>query len=308
MQHCNQSTQFSPINKDLERNERRTRWVVLLTFITMVVEIIAGYMTGSMALLADGWHMASHAAALTLTLIVYRLARSPKLASQLTFGTGKLMPLGGYTSAIGLALVAILMAWESVERFISPVEINFNEALWVAIIGLIVNIVSALLLGHNHHHDHHDHDHEDHHHDHSHTHDHNHQAAYIHVIADALTSVAAIVALFIGKYQGAVWLDPLMGIAGSILILKWSWGLLKDTTWELLDGHAKKVDVLNLRNELEVDQAQVLDLHVWRIGPNGVSVQVIVETSIARGVDYYKAIVSKRLPDAHIVIEERVKQ
>jgi len=258
--------------------------------------------------------MASHAAALTLTLIVYRLARSPKLASQLTFGTGKLMPLGGYTSAIGLALVAILMAWESVERFISPVEINFNEALWVAIIGLIVNIVSALLLGHNHDHghdhDHHhdDHDHDDHHHDHSHTHDHNHQAAYIHVIADALTSVAAIAALFIGKYQGAVWLDPLMGIAGSVLILKWAWGLLKDTAWELLDGHAKKVDVLNLRQELEIDKAQVLDLHVWRIGPNGVSVQVILETTNARGADFYKEIVSKRLPDAHIVIEERVKQ
>lgn len=263
----------------------------------MVVEIVAGYMTGSMALLADGWHMASHAAALTLTLIIYRLARSPKVASQLTFGTGKLMPLGGYTSAIGLGVIAVFMIWESFERFINPIGISFNEALIVAVVGLIVNIVSALLLTNNS-------DDCDHHH----AHDHNHEAAYIHVIADAVTSIAAILALVIGKYFNQIWLDPVIGIVGAILILRWAYKLLKETAWELLDGHAKRIDFVKLKNELEVQNSQVLDLHVWRIGPNGLAVQVIVEANKILGAEFYKEVILKRLPDAHIVVEERLSK
>tara|TARA_R110000868_G_scaffold72133_8_gene210433 strand:- start:3943 stop:4773 length:831 start_codon:yes stop_codon:yes gene_type:complete len=275
----------------------------------MVVEIIAGYITGSMALLADGWHMASHAAALTLTLIVYKMARSQKLQQHLSFGTGKLMPLGGYTSALGLALVSIFMAWESLERISQPIPINFDEALWVAVIGLVVNIICALLLGHSHDHDddhHHDHDH-DHDHEH-HGEDHNHQGALVHVIADALTSVAAIIALIVGKYQGYVWLDPLMGIIGSVLILKWAYKLLKETAWELLDGHAKKINADDLRSDLEVDHANVVDLHIWRIGPSGVSVQLIITNNTRLGSEHYKAIVHKRIPGAHIVVEERLSE
>lgn len=302
MEHCNQSDHLQHDNAKIRSNEKRTFWVVILTSITMVIEIAAGYITGSMALLADGWHMASHAAALTLTLVIYRLARSPKLQRNLSFGSGKLMPLGGYTSALGLGLVAIFMAWESVARFFAPVGINFDEALGVAIFGLIINIASAFLLGHDHSHDNDDHDHDHHH---SHGEDHNHQGALVHVIADALTSVAAIIALVVGKYQGYIWLDPLMGIVGSILILKWAYKLLKETAWELLDGHAKKIDVDNLRRDLQVEQAEVIDLHVWRIGPSGVSVQVIIKSQQRRGNEYYKEIVRNRIPGAHIVIEER---
>lgn len=292
MKHCNQFDNFSPINKQLQSNERKTFWVVILTAITMVVEIIAGYLTGSMALLADGWHMASHAAALTLTLIIYRLARSTKVADQLTFGTGKLMPLGGYTSAIGLGAIALFMIWESFERFINPIGISFNEALIVAVVGLIVNIVSALLLANHHEHDH--------------THDHNHEAAYIHVIADAVTSIAAILALVIGKYFNQIWLDPVIGVVGAILILRWAYKLLKETAWELLDGHAKRIDFVKLKNELEVQNSQVLDLHVWRIGPKGLAVQLIVENGQALGVEFYKDVIWRRLPNAHIVVEERL--
>lgn len=298
MEHCNQSKTFSPINKQLQSNERKIFWVVILTTITMVVEIVAGYMTGSMALLADGWHMASHAAALTMTLIIYRLARSPKVASQLTFGTGKLMPLGGYTSAIGLGAIALFMIWESFERFINPVGISFDEALIVAVIGLIVNIVSALLLV-----NHHDHEH-----GHDHTHDHNHEAAYIHVLADALTSIAAILALVIGKYFNQIWLDPVIGIVGAILILRWAYKLLKETAWELLDGHAKRIDFVKLKSDLEVQNSQVLDLHIWRIGPSGLAVQVIVETNKILGAEFYKEVILKKLPDAHIVVEERLSK
>jgi len=302
MEHCNQSDHLQHDNAKIRSNEKRTFWVVILTAITMVVEIVAGYITGSMALLADGWHMASHAAALTLTLVIYKLARSKKIQQHLSFGTGKLMPLGGYTSAIGLGLVAIFMAYESIERFAKPIAISFDEALWVAVIGLVVNIASALLLGHSHEHDDHDHEHDHHHHG----HDHNHQGALIHVIADALTSVAAIIALIVGKYQGYIWLDPLMGIVGSLLILKWAYKLLKETSWELLDGHAKEINSDDLKNALEADRANVIDLHIWRIGPSGVSVQLIITNETALGSEHYKTIINQKIPGAHVVVEERL--
>ncbi len=304
MENCKHNEHLSFNSKQLASNEKKTFWVVILTFVTMVVEIAAGYLTGSMALLADGWHMASHAAALTLTLIVYKMARSKALQKKLSFGTGKLLPLGGYTSALGLGVVAIFMAWESIERFLSPVKINFNEAIIVAIVGLIVNVLSVYLLQSKSH-DHSDHDH---HHDHSHSHghDHNHQSALIHVMADALTSIAAIIALIVGKYQGYVWLDPMIGIVGSVLILKWAYQLLKDTAWELLDGHAKDIDLNAVKDDLESKQAKVTDLHIWRIGPHMVAVQAVVETKELVGIEFYRELVLKRIPSAHINIEENL--
>ncbi len=304
MEHCKHNEHLSFNSDKLAANERRTFWVVILTFVTMVVEIAAGYLTGSMALLADGWHMASHAAALTLTLIVYKLARSTTLQKKLSFGTGKLLPLGGYTSALGLGVVAIFMAWESIERFLSPVKINFNEAIIVAVVGLVVNILSVYLLQNkSDEHDHHDHHHD---HTHSHGHDHNHQSALIHVMADALTSIAAIIALVIGKYQGFVWLDPIIGIVGSILILNWAYKLLKNTAWELLDGHAKDIDFDAVKTDLESKNAKVTDLHIWRIGPHMVAVQAIVETTESSGIEFYRDLIEKRIPNAHINIEENL--
>lgn len=308
MEHCNQNEHLSFNSKQLQANEKRTFWVVILTFVTMTVEIAAGYLTGSMALLADGWHMASHAAALTLTLIVYKLARSKSLQKQLSFGTGKLLPLGGYTSALGLGVVALFMAWESINRFLSPVTINFNEAIIVAVVGLIVNVISVYLLQAKDSED--DHDHHDHHHDHSHSHshghDHNHQSALVHVMADALTSIAAIIALVVGKYQGFVWLDPMIGVVGSILILKWAYKLLKDTAWELLDGHAKDIDFDAVKNDLESNKGKVTDLHIWRVGPHMVAVQAVVEAKELAGIEFYRDLVLKRIPNAHINIEENL--
>ena len=216
-------------------NEKKTIFVVILTFITMIVEVFYGYITGSMALLADGWHMASHVGALGISVIAYRLARSKKLNDKFSFGAGKLIPLGGYTSALMLGLVAVFMAVESFERFLNPTTINFTTAISVSVVGLVVNLLSAGLLWDSHGHDHHHHDHEDH------VHDHNHKSALIHVIADAFTSVLAIVALITGKYFGWNWADPIMGIVGSVVILKWAYGLCKATIWELLDGNSRLI-------------------------------------------------------------------
>jgi cation diffusion facilitator family transporter len=216
-------------------NERRTRIVVLLTLTMMLVEITAGIAFQSMALLADGWHMATHAGALGIALFAYRFARTHAQNPRFTHGTDKVNALGGFSSAVVLGIVALLVAAESCMRLYSPTRINFDEAILVAIIGLLVNLVSAWLLrdtSHAHHHHTHDHDHE---HDHHHHHDHNLRAAYMHVIADALTSVLAITALVVGKYLGWVWMDPLMGIIGSIVIAHWSRGLLIQTGRVLLD-------------------------------------------------------------------------
>jgi len=279
----------------LVENERKTTIVVILTACMMVIEIAAGYITGSMALLADGWHMASHAGALSIALIAYRLAKSKKLRSNFSFGTGKIIPLGGYTSAIVLAFIAILMAVESFIRLQNPVSIQFKEAIFVAVIGLIVNIVSAVILSHDHAHD------QGHHH-----HDHNLRSAYIHVIADALTSVLAIVALTIGLFYGANWLDPLMGIVGSCVILKWAYNLCRDTGWELLDGHAKNVDIESLKKTLEQTGAEVLDLHVWKVAPSANSCILIVKHTERRGSSFYRNVVNKSFNISHLTIEEQV--
>ena len=275
-------------------NERRTWLVIALTATMMVLEITAGFIFGSMALLADGWHMASHASALGITAVAYYLARRYANDKRFSFGTGKISELAGYSSALLLALIALLMAYESVTRFFSPVEIRFDEAIAVAVLGLIVNLVSALILKEKHgEHDHH------HHHE-----DHNLKAAYLHVLADALTSVLAIVALTTGRFLGWVWMDPLMGIVGAIVIARWSYGLTRDTGSILLDMDINIALTENIRNLLEADgENQIQDLHLWRLGPGHFAVIVSLSTQNAHSPDYYKDQLSEIKELRHITVE-----
>ena len=212
--------------------ERQSYFVLVLTAATMIAEIAAGTAFGSMALLADGWHMATHVAAFAITIFAYQYARNHKDNPQYAYGTGKVSVLGGFASAVALAVVALMMAIESIMRLIMPQNILFNEAIWVAIVGLIVNVVCVFML-HDHDHGHsHDHTHE---HEHSHHHDHNLRAAYFHVLADTFTSILAIGALLFGKYFGWIWMDAVMGIVGAAVIAKWSYGLLSHSSRILLD-------------------------------------------------------------------------
>ncbi|MBT7765979.1 MAG: CDF family Co(II)/Ni(II) efflux transporter DmeF, partial [Bdellovibrionales bacterium] len=239
---ANYSHDYVTSDSRIGNNEKRTLWVVFLTFITMIVEIAFGHWTGSMALLADGWHMGSHVGALGISVIAYRLAKSSKMNSKFTFGAGKFIPLGGYTSAIMLGMVALLMCVESLNRFVSPQSIDFSTAIFVSVVGLVVNVASALLLWDSHDHQHDEHTAKDH------VHDHNHKSALVHVIADALTSVMAIVALLLGKHFGWVWADPLIGVAGGVVILRWAYTLVRKTSWELLDGRSKLFSEDDIRN------------------------------------------------------------
>lgn len=303
MSHQSHSHNHDYLLRDekISSNEKKTFWVVVLTFFTMIVEIFYGYVTGSMALLADGWHMASHVGALGISLAAYRLARSESLSKKFSFGTGKFVPLGGYTSAIMLGLVAIFMAIESIERFLNPVAINFDIALGVSVIGLVVNLLSALILWDSHDHSHHHHDHGD-----DHVHDHNHKSAFIHVMADALTSFTAIFALLAGKYYGWNWADPIMGIAGSLLILKWAYNLCKATMWELLDGHSKSIGKEEFKDAFkDLKDAEIADLHLWRIAPNAHACELVVYNSRPVGSEYYRNKILERFDIQHLIIEER---
>jgi cation diffusion facilitator family transporter len=275
-------------------NERRTWLVIALTATMMVLEIAAGFIFGSMALLADGWHMASHASALGITAIAYYFARRYASDRRFSFGTGKISELAGYSSALLLALIALLMAYESVTRFFSPVAIRFDEAIAVAVLGLIVNLVSALILKGKH--DGHDHDH--------HHQDHNLKAAYLHVLADALTSVLAIVALTTGRFLGWVWMDPLMGIVGAIVISRWSYGLTRDTGSILLDMDVNTPLSEDIRNLLEANGANhILDLHLWRLGSGHFAAIVSLSTQNARSPDYYKDQLADIKELRHITVE-----
>lgn len=231
------------------QSERRTLLVLILTLGAMTVEIIAGTVFGSMALLADGWHMGTHAAAFGITLFAYFYTRKHTGSERYSFGPGKVNVLGGYTSAIALGIVALLMLVESTMRLFAPHTIHFNEAIMIAVLGLVVNVLSMFLLG-DHHHDHH--------------HDHNLRAAYLHVLADALTSILAIIALLCGKYFGLTWMDSLMGIVGGLVILKWTLGLIKQTTPVLLD---ESIDTTYRKNMLAHLDAfgQVTDFHMWKV-------------------------------------------
>lgn len=246
-------------------NARRTQWVVVLTAAMMIGEIIAGYFTGSMALLADGFHMATHAGALGVAAAAYVYAKRHVANPRYSFGTGKVGELAGFASALVLFLIALGIAIVSAIRLANPMPVAFGDATLVAVLGLAVNIASAFLLsgspGHDHGHDH------DHHHGHSHGHDNNMRAAYIHVLADALTSVLAIVALLAGRYLGWIWLDPLMGIVGAIVIARWSWTLLRDTSAVLLDAADPHL-IEEVRECIEgPGDAHIADLHIWRVGP-----------------------------------------
>jgi len=250
-----------------DENAKRTLWVVALTLVMMVGEITAGYITGSMALLADGFHMATHAGALGIAVAAYGYAKRHASNKRYSFGTGKVGDLGGFASALILGVVSLAVGIESVMRLLQPTEVQFGTATLIAIVGLIVNIVSALLLGHGHSHDHdHDHDHDHHGHGH-HGNDNNLKSAYFHVVADALTSVLAIVALLAGRYLGWVWLDPVMGIVGAIVIARWAWSLMGVTASVLLDQTDELV-AEEIRELVErPGDATITDLHVWRVGP-----------------------------------------
>ncbi|CCQ72389.1 CDF family Co(II)/Ni(II) efflux transporter DmeF [Magnetospira sp. QH-2] len=304
------------------RGESRATLVIALTVVMMVVEILGGWWFGSMALLADGWHMASHAAALLITVFAYRYARRHLHDRGYTFGTGKVGVLGGFTSGIVLGMVALLMVWESVERLAEPVSINFDDAMLVAALGLVVNLASAFLLhgGHDHHHHGHGHDHHDHHHNHAHDHhdhtphgheahgqDHNLRAAFLHVMADALTSVLAIAALFTGKHLGWVWMDPLMGIVGAIVIGIWTYGLVRDTSRILLDGNAAGHREETIKQAIEGDSDnRVVDLHVWQVGPTQVAAIVSIVTHFPRSAEHYKALLAHDETIAHLTVEVNV--
>lgn len=258
-----------------DRNARRTLWVVVLTLVMMVAEIAAGVVTGSMALLADGFHMATHAGALGVAALAYGYARKHVHDPRYSFGTGKVGDLAGFASALALGIFALGIAWESLVRLANPVSVQFDEAILVAVVGLLVNVVSAWLLagggGHSHGHDHgHGHAHEDghvHHGVHDHGTDNNMRAAYIHVLADALTSVMAIAALVAGRFLGWVWLDPVIGIVGALVIARWAWSLMKGTAAILLDV-ADPVLLARVREAVEgPGDTRIHDVHVWQVGP-----------------------------------------
>ena len=254
-----------------DTHERRTRWVVALTAGMMVLEIVAGWLTGSMALLADGMHMATHAGALGAAALAYRFARRHATDPRFTFGTGKVGDLAGFASALVLAIVALGIGVESIRHLVAPVAIAYGEALRIAVLGLFVNLASAWMLGGGHHrgHDHaHEHEHgHGHGNDHHAHHDNNLRSAYFHVLADALTSVLAIGALLAGLYLGWRWMDAAVGIVGAAVIARWSWSLLRDTGAVLVDAAANPALETEVREAIEDGDAIVTDLHVWRVGP-----------------------------------------
>lgn len=287
-----------PIDK-----EASTSRVMILTAVTMAVEIIAGIAFGSMALLADGWHMATHVAAFGITLFAYRYARTNQNNPKFTFGTGKVSILGGFASAVTLAVVALVMALESIVRLLKPQEINFNQAILVAITGLIVNLICGFILGKHHEHDyHHSHEHCDdsvHH-----SHDHNLRAAYFHVLADAMTSVFAIFALFSGKFFGLIWLDPVMGLVGAVVIAYWAYGLVSESSQILLDSAFDEKTAAAIKNLLEKEpESHITDFHIWHIGPEEFSIAVSIASSTPRQPEYYKDLLEDIPNLAHILVE-----
>jgi cation diffusion facilitator family transporter len=279
-----------------ERSERNTRRVIVLTALMMVVEIAAGIAFGSMALLADGWHMSTHVVALGITAVAYRFARQHEDNPLYSFGTGKVGVLGGYSSAIVLAVVAVLMAAASVRRLVDPEQIKFDEAMIVAGIGLVVNIISAFFLQE---HEPHEHAHDEHRH-----YDHNLKAAYLHVLADAMTSVLAIVALLAGKALGWIWMDPVMGLVGGAVILRWAYGLLRDTSIILLDRSADAATAAAIRAALEADaDNRVADLHVWQVGSHHLSVIVSIVTHYPQPPEHYKGLLAGFSDIEHVTVE-----
>ncbi len=289
-------------SQDIQRaGEKRTLLIVVLTAVMMVVEIAAGLIYGSMALLADGLHMASHATALGIAVFAYVVSRRLAADQRFSFGVGKINSLAGFASAVMLLGFALVMVIESTDRLINPLSIAFDKALIVAIVGLVVNGVSAWVListphehGHAHSQDHHGHDH----------HDHNLRAAYLHVLADAVTSLLAIVALLAGKYMGAMWLDPVMGIVGAVLVARWSYGLIRETSRVLLDSQAEDHRVVALRESIEKNSNdRVTDLHVWSIGHGIFAAEIAVVSGDPKTPGQYKSMIPSKLKIVHATVE-----
>ena len=296
------------LGADHARNERRTRMVIALTVVMMAGEIVAGAVFGSMALLADGFHMATHAGALTIAAAAYFYARRHAHDRRFAFGTGKLGELAGYSSAVILAVVALLIGFESLIRLRAPVAIRFDEAIAVAVLGLLVNLACALLLrersrdhpgpaqGHLHHQDAaqgHRHGHQD----------HNLSSAYFHVLADAVTSVLAIAGLLGGRVYGWLWMDPLVGLVGAAVIARWSWGLLRGAGAVLLDAMPDGALSERIRRLLEEDGDHVSDTHLWRIGPGHMAAIVSVVSDHPREPEFYKAKLGRVAPLSHLTVE-----
>lgn len=303
------------------RRERRTWLVVVLTSAMMVVEIVGGAIFGSMAVVADGWHMSTHAAALSIAALAYLFARRHAHDPRFSFGTGKVGELAGFASAIALALVALMIGYESVVRFAHPVTIGYNEALLIAVVGLAVNLVSAWLLGgegHSHAgegHSHaggHDHDHGDgdhagkahdrHGHDHHHR-DHNFRAAYVHVLTDALTSVMAIIGLVAARFFDWGWIDPAVGLIGSVVIAVWAVGLMRSSGAVLLDLMPPSAIAERVRMRLEVGGDRLSDLHLWRVGPGHLAVVASVVSDRPQAPAAYKARLSDVAGISHMTVE-----
>jgi cation diffusion facilitator family transporter len=283
--------------------ERRTRQVMWLTVAMMVVEIVAGTVFNSMALLADGWHMSSHALALGVSAAAYALARRMADDPRFAFGTWKIEVLGGYTSAVFLMGVAAYMGIESIARLVTPSAIRFDEAIPVAIVGLVVNLVSAWLLSTGA--ADHDRDQHGHHHGHHHHHDLNLRSAYLHVVTDAVTSILAIAALIGGKYLGASWLDPVMGLVGTLLVGRWAWSLLRDTGRVLLDAEMDAPVVEEVREVVRglPQPTTVLDLHVWRVGKGKYACILSLSTAAALDADAVRRALSVHEELVHVTVE-----
>ena len=294
--------------------EHRTLVVIVITLVTMAVEIVAGIAFGSMALMADGLHMGSHASALTISAFAYYYTRRHAKDGQFNFGTGKVSSLAGFASAVMLALIALAMAGESIARFISPVAIGFNQAIFVAVLGLIVNGICLMILGghgHSHgqssreddggNHDSHEHTNLD---DHQ---DHNFRSAYLHVAADALTSVLAIFALLAGKYLRQIWLDPFMGVVGAVLVVRWSWGLLRSSAHVLLDLQPPDEVLGAIRKSIESEgDNRVSDLHVWSVGPGIYAAEIGIVSSRPLDPDSYYSLLPEELGLVHVTFETRL--
>ena len=277
-----------------QSNERKTWAVLILTLGTMLLEVFSGVVFGSMALLADGWHMASHASAMGITALAYYLARKHRDNPKFTFGTGKIGDLAGYSSALLLLFIAIFMAYESIVRLINPVAIRFNEAMFVAAIGLVVNLVSAFILKE------HPHDTDTGHHH----RDHNLRSAYLHVLADALTSILAIVALGLGLLFNWFFLDPVMGIVGAILITRWSYGLMREAGSVLIDRTSNEKLVRNISEAIEkIEGVHILDLHVWRLGPGHFGAIVALGVTGKETPDFFKQRLQHVKGLSHVTVE-----
>lgn len=296
-----------------EQAERRTWMVIVLCTVMMIAEIVGGLLFGSIALVADGLHMSTHASALLLAALAYSFARRHARDQRFSFGTGKFGDLAGFTSAIILAMIALLIGYEAVSRLISPVAIRFNEAIPIAVLGLIVNVASVLLLsggGHDHGHGlgHDAGGHDDHRDAHETAHhaahrDNNIRAAIIHVLADAGVSLLVIVGLLLGRLFGWVWMDPVAGICGAVVIAAWSYGLIRDTGAILLDMNPDLNMGERMRAVLEVDGDRLTDLHLWRLGPGHLGAIVGVATTTLRGSDYYHRLLGRFSALSHVTVE-----